>query len=244
MRRPRGFTLLEIMVAITIVSIVVMFVYQILQNSVRGQDMLRTDLRSPKIQNAILAQIVRDFRYLYWDGFSGNTGFFGRRRDVGGKRGDVIDFVTCRPSRTAQMHDDTAPDDVASAITEVGYACRVNEENSDWLELWRREDWAVDDDPLKGGKYSLVYDKIRKFSLLYFPIPEENVDGQGQEEWDSRAKAKLPYAIVLEIEFDVEEPTDRKGEDAAERISRIIILKAAYNVRPPDPPGQGTPNPN
>ncbi len=243
-RLRRGFTLLEVMVSLTVMAVVVMFIYQVLQNSVRGQDMVREGLRTPKIQNAILGQIFRDFRYIYWDGFTGNTGFVGRSREAGGKEADAVDFVTCRPSRTAHLEDETARDNMPSPITEVGYACRVNDENPDYLELWRREDWFVDDDPVRGGKYTLIYDRIRRFSLLYFPIPEENVDAKGLEEWDSRAKGKLPYAIVLEIEFDVDDPAAKsaKTDDTTERITRIIILKNAYNVAPATPPGQGQGN--
>lgn len=232
-RRSRGFTLLEVVVAITVVAIVVTFVYQILQNSVRGQTMVREGLRVPKIQNAILGQIFKDFRYLYWDGFTGDTGFIGKHHKVGGMDADSIHFVTARPSRGVGGEDDDRRDRIPSPITEVGYALRQNEEDSDFLELWRREDWFVDDNPVRGGKYMLIYDKITTFHLQYFPIPEENVSGEGVDEWDTRVKKRLPYAIVLDIKFEVEskEERDRRDrEEEVERIRRIIVLKNAYNV--------------
>jgi len=242
MRRPprrHGFTLLEVMVAMTVLTVVVSFVYQVLQNSVRGQEMVREGLRAPKIQNAILGQIFKDFRYLYWDGFTGDTGFIGESSMVGGKDADHVDFVTSRPSRLAQLEEERADDPIPSPLTEVGYALRVSDENSDYLELYRREDWFVDDNPVRGGKYTLVYEKILKFDLLYFPIPEENVDGKGLKDWDTRVKKKLPYAIVLEIEFVAEEPVEGSvDEEEPERISRIIVLKGAYNVAPQKAPGQ------
>lgn len=236
----RGFTLLEVMVATTVLTVVVMFIYQVLQNSVRGQNMVREGLREPKITNAILGQIFRDFRYLYWDGLKGNGGFVGRNRDVSGKEADSIDFVTARPSRTAHTFDEAARDEIPSPVTEVGYALRPNDENPEWLELWRREDWYVDDDPTGGGKYSRIYDKITRFNLQYFPTPEdpESASGKGFEEWDTRAKGKLPYAIVLTLEFDVEEQGPERDDVERETITRIIILKGAYNVKPPKPPGQ------
>jgi prepilin-type N-terminal cleavage/methylation domain-containing protein len=239
--RRRGFTLLEVMVALTVLTVVVMFIYQVLQNSVRGQAMVREGLREPKVKNAILGQIFRDFRYLYWDGLAGNAGFVGTDRSVAGKEADSVDFVTARPSRGAHMEDEQARDQIPSPLTEVGYALRPNDENSDWLELWRREDWYVDGEPTKGGKYTLVYDKITRFNLQYFPIPEKNTDDKGLEEWNSAAKGELPYAIVLELEFDVEERNPDLEDLERETVSRIIILKAAYNVEPPAPPGQGNP---
>ena len=242
-RNPRGFTLLEVIVALLVLSVVVSFVYQVLQNSVRGQDMVREGLRTPKVQNAILGQIFKDFRYLYWDGFTGNTGFIGESGMVGGKDADHVDFVTSRPSRMAQLDEERVQDPVPSPLTEVGYALRVSDENSDYLELYRREDWFVDDNPVRGGKYTLVYDKVTKFDLLYFPIPEENLDGKGRKDWDTRVQGKLPYAIVLEISFDAEEHEGEEIEETEEHISRIIVLKGAYNVAPQSAPGQGEPKP-
>ena len=245
-RGDRGFTLLEVMMALAVLGMVVMSVYQVLQNQVRGQDMVREGLRRPKIQNAILGQILRDFRYLHFDGsLVGDAGFIGKNKEVGGKDADIIDFVTARPSRNAHIHDDGARDDIPSPLTEVGYALRMNDENSDWLELWRREDWFVDSDPTKGGKYTLVYDKITKFDLVYFPIRIENETGKALDEWDTRAKnGRLPYAVVLDLKFDVAERGPDADEDELEDelIRRIIILKGAYNVEPDSeaerPPGQ------
>lgn len=239
-RGPRGgFTLLEVMVALTVLGVVVMFVYQVLQNSVRGQDMVREGLRAPKIQNAILGQILKDFRYLYWDGFSGDTGLVGKNHEVHGMDADVIDFVTARPSRAAQADEDALRDAPPSPITEVGYALRANDENSDYLELYRREDWFIDDNPVRGGKYTLLYNKITKFSLQYFDIPEQNVDGKPLDEWDTRVKKKLPYAVVLEISLDVDEPSENdRRDESQEHISRIILLKGAYNVARKPPAGQ------
>jgi prepilin-type N-terminal cleavage/methylation domain-containing protein len=235
-RRARGFTLLEVMVALTVVAVVVAFVYQILQNSVRGQDMVRNGLRAPKIQNAILGQIFRDFRYLYWDGFVADTGFVGRRRQVSGKDADSVDFVTARPSRAARSEDTRDP--VPSPLTEVGYALRPNPDNPDLLELWRREDWFVDEDPVRGGQYTRVYDKITSFHLTYYPTPEENTDDKGSDEWDSRLRNKLPYAIILEVSFVVDTPDGGQTEESEEFIFRILTLKGAYSVKRKSPTGQ------
>ena len=113
----------------------------------------------------------------------------------------------------------------------------------EYAYLRTADNWFVDDNPVRGGKYTLIYDKITKFDLLYFPIPEENVDGKGLKDWDTRVKKKLPYAIVLEIGFDAEEHKGDAIEESEEHISRIIVLKGAYNVAPQSAPGQGNPAP-
>jgi hypothetical protein len=125
-------------------------------------------------------------------------------------------------------------EDRESPLTEVGYACRLNERYSQWLELYRREDYFVDSKPTEGGFYSLVYDKIRTFRLRYFPIPEEHYgkdNESGLEDWDSAQKKGIPYAILLTVEYDVSEAEDGEYEpDTIDPIVRIILLRGGYNV--------------
>jgi prepilin-type N-terminal cleavage/methylation domain-containing protein len=227
-RRPEaGFTLLEITVAATVLALVVAFVYSLLGNTVRGTDMVRKGLESPKVQNAILGQIFRDFRYIWWPDFAGNGGFVGANRSVGGKDADKVDFVSARRTRLARLEESGDKDPGESPLSEVGYAVRSNDEHGEWLELWRREDFFVDDNPTEGGIYSLVYDKIRKFDLVYYPNPKELTGDKGLDEWDSRVRRGIPYAIIVQIDFDVGEPPGR-GEQAADphKIVRIILLRA------------------
>jgi prepilin-type N-terminal cleavage/methylation domain-containing protein len=225
--RSAGFTLIELTVAITVLATVVAFVYQILQNSVRGQDLVRVGLKAPKVQNALLSQILRDFRYLYWTDFTGGAGFLGQSRTVASRDGDRVDFVTARRTRIARPDEGEASHDIgASPLAEVGYACRANEQHGEWITLWRREDFFVDDDPTAGGVYTMVYDRIRTFSLDYFPNPREHREAERTDEWNSAIRKQLPYAVIVRIEFDVEDPPAR-GEPPREphKITRIVLLR-------------------
>ena len=228
MRRTRGFTLIEITVALTILAILVVLLFQVQAGMVRGREMLQDEgLQKPKVANALLGQIMKDLRYLYWGGLGGDAGFLGRSRSLAGKDADRIDFVTARTTRTLPLEEEgRAEDRKESPLTEVGYACRQSD-NSKYLELYRREDPYVDDDPTDGGQYTQIYDKILEFDLRYFPIPEETLKErtEGDEEWDSRLRHKIPYAIILKINFDVDDQSQEKVEKDPERIYRIILLK-------------------
>ena len=160
--------------------------------------------------------------------------------------GPALSTVSTKSSPSGRRTDD----DRESYLTEVGYACRPHPSHGQWLELWRREDYFVDSKPTEGGFYTLVYDKIRNFRLRFFPIPEEATEKQGLEEWDSAQKKGIPYAILLKIEFDVNEPDE--GEtyepDDIDPIHRIILLRGGYSVEwggktPSTPAGPGTPPP-
>jgi prepilin-type N-terminal cleavage/methylation domain-containing protein len=246
-RRERGFTLIELTIAIAMLAVVMALMYQVIGGTIQGRNMVQEDLRKPKVANSILGQVFKDFRYIYWGGLVGDAGFRGKARNINGMDADRVAFITARRTRTVGAEDDgqRSREDRESPLTEVGYACRAHEQNGDWLELWRREDYFVDAKPTEGGYYTLVYDKIRNFRLRYFPIPEEHFDNkEGLEDWDSAQKHGIPYAILLKIEFDIEE-TDESDPEASEEIDpihRIILLRGGYNEpwTKPEAPQQPT----
>ncbi len=247
--RARGFTLLELVISIALLSTIMVLMYQSLGQTIETRNMVYDELQGPKVANAILAQIFKDFRYIYYGGLQGDAGFRGKAIKMAGMDADRVAFITARRTRTVGTEDDgrRTDEDRESYLTEVGYACRPHPTYSQWLELWRREDYFVDSKPTEGGFYSLVYDKIRNFRLRFFPIPEEATEKQGLEEWDSAQKKGIPYAILLKIEFDVNEPEE--GEtyepDEIDPIHRIILLRGGYSVEwggtgPSAPTGPGT----
>ena len=229
----RGFTLIELSVAIAILAMMVTFVYEILGNAVREKSDVREALEGPKVANAILDQVFKDFRFLYYRAgqLPGDAGFWGRDRRMGGGDADRVDFLTARTSRVATLEDASGPQPDAP-LAEVGYACRTSDAHPGLLELWRREDYAVDDDPTDGGTYSLVYDRIKSFDLRYYPLPEENTLKDGEAEWDSRLLKKVPYAIILTMHYYLKDVTDLRSKDPPEpqKVLRILLLKPARSL--------------
>jgi prepilin-type N-terminal cleavage/methylation domain-containing protein len=246
-RPAAGFTLIELTITIALLAWIVMLMTQLINDTIRGRDMAYNALRRPKIENAILGQIVQDLRYCWFGGLSGDEGFHGKALTMGGMDADRIAFVTARRTRTVGIEEDGTRrgNEGESPLTEVGYALDMNPENARWLRLWRREDYYVDSRPSEGGRYSLVYDRIRAFRLRYFPIPEElqKAESEGLEEWDSRVKKGVPYGVLLKIEFDTDEvAVDDLTDRPAELIYRLILLRPAYNVPFTGGPG-ATPGP-
>lgn len=238
-RTQGGMTLIEISVAITILATMVGLLVTVISGTVRGRDLAEEELTKPKIANAILSQIYKDFRYNWFGGITGDAGFLGKNGTRGGFDADIVHFVTARRTRIAGSEEGGVrrEDDRPSPLTEVGYALKGNdrEGNGAWLELWRREDYFIDDKPTEGGTYTLVYDKLRRFDLRYFAPPEnQSADDQyGAEDWDSRLKHGVPYAIILRIDFDVLPPEERKdrSDKAEHKLARVILLRNGDSVR-------------
>lgn len=79
---------------------------------------------------------------------------------------------------------------------------RNRDGSADFLELYRREDFLVDDDIEREGNFSMLNDRIISFNLQYYrepdydPIPDDN--------WDSSLEAQLPYCIELFLELEIQ----------------------------------------
>lgn len=238
-RRQAGFTLVEITLALAILGVLVAMALQNMTNTVRGRDMVLDGLRRPKVANALLAQLVKDLRYLWFGGLTGNAGFVGRSGNVGGKDADRLDFLTARPARSVPLDEENRSEDAPqAALAEVGYAFRQRDDGR-YLELWRREDPYVDDDPSTGGRYTLIYDRIVSCNLTYYDRPSETKNKEGLEEWDSRTKKRVPYAIILELTFDAEERDPAKEGEEPEKLVRIFLLKPGGESAVDWPAGTG-----
>jgi len=231
-RAEAGFTLLEISVAVLILALMMTFIYETLFNTIRQRNAQVEGLEGPKIDQAIMDQVMGDLRFVYYRQglLPGDSGFWGRSRQLNGTEADRVDFLTCRTSKLAELEETTQALG-NSPLIEVGYACRQNDANPRWLELWRREDYFVDDDPTDGGRYDLVYDKIRRFDLHYYPPTEDRAENDnGLDEWDTKIQKKLPYAIVVTLYFDVREPISDQPQGM---VRRIVLLTPARSL-PPD----------
>jgi len=101
------------------------------------------------------------------------------------------------------------------------------------MELWRRESYFVDDNPTDGGKYDLVYDKVLSFHLQYYaPTDDRGENEDPLTKWDTKVQKKLPYAIVVQLDYLVHPPTKEKNLAPDGKVKRIILLTPARSVAP------------
>lgn len=231
-RGARGFTLIEVVVAMAILAFTMSAVYQTVSLTHNTREVIESRLEAPKQAAAMLDQVFRDFRYVYYrEGlFPSGAGFDGKSHSLSGRDADRVDFVTARTSRHAELEDAPSSSSKAdSPLTEVGYAVRQGE--GQYLELWRREDYWVDDDPTNGGQYSLITDRLHSFRLRYFPVPEENTDPKGLEAWNTTTTRKLPYAVMLELQYwERPIPEGVREPPKPQKVLRILVLKAGRSL--------------
>jgi hypothetical protein len=74
--------------------------------------------------------------------------------------------------------------EVSSDVCETANRLRRNPDLPDVLELWRRQSFHVDEDPLKDGVYELLHDRVVRFQVRYL----NTLDPQEEElhDWTPR----------------------------------------------------------
>ncbi len=201
-RERSGFTLIELLVTLAIMALVMTALMATLHSTVQARDDAQVEIATVSDGPRILDMIERDLRSIHVYNLKGGDVLRGKSESPGGMRGDRIDFVCCTDSaRRIPGSDEEESDaqDVASDLNEVGYRLRTSSLSSDFLEIWRREDLFVDDQPFEGGTYEKVHERVQKFTITYLDHVGEKA--AEKSDWDMAEEPRLPGAIKIELEL-------------------------------------------
>jgi prepilin-type N-terminal cleavage/methylation domain-containing protein len=198
MHGQRGFTLIEVLLAIAITSTVMITVGTTFHVLLNARDVVDELAESTEAGPRILNLIERDLRGLWTYNVHNNAVFKGTNADVNGREADRMDFLTTTDAVGYVLDLQNQPQ--KPTICEVGYWFKPHPRYREVFEMWRREDPMVDDDLTKGGTFQLVHDRIKSFSVTYYDTL--GFEAQEQFEWDSTIDDRLPKRI--KIEFTIE----------------------------------------
>jgi type II secretion system protein J len=205
-----GFTLVELMLAILILAIMMSIVYGVLVSTVTAARRIEEITASSEIGPAILTRIRADLEsaFLPKDG----EFFLGGKRAGGGADRDRLDFIS---SEVAYGSENDVEEPRFHCINEVGYQVLDSRKDPNAGILYRREDFFIDADPLKGGHLTEMYDRVRSLSFRYF-------DGEEwKPEWSSKAKKSLPKAVEIELKILV---TERDNPAKEQTFKTTVML--------------------
>jgi len=236
-RSAAGFTLVELLVGITLLAVFLAGVYTVAIGTLQAKRMIDETAAIYTAGPEILDLLDRDFRGAYLHGVADLKAMKAQRTSVGGTEVTILDLITTTNSKITKEVDDR---EVRSDITEVGYRLRRNEDFPGMMELYRREQFFFDDEPLKGGDYYLVYDRVRSLVIDFFEQEEEGRTTssisaeEGKEGWDSEDAEGLPRAvrITLELAPPVELGADMETDERFYRFVRWVILPTAFDKAP------------
>jgi len=229
-RAQSGFTLTEVMIATFITTIVMASIYGVLVAIINARERLHEMSLRNHVGPTILSMIDEDLQGLFGFNIYGNEILVGIDKSESGMDADSIDFITTTNS-VAVRNFDRQQEGKHSDVCEVGYHLRPSPTNSDFLELWRRESFYVDDEPLKGGTYTKLYDRIKSFNIEYFEKLGE--DAEPIDEWDAYALQRLPRAIRITISLEVQ-PRQENDQfiSSQEEERRTLTFERVISVPP------------
>lgn len=203
-RRARaGFTLVEVLLTLLIMGMIMVALTQILTAARMSRDTIHNIQETQLAGPAILDLVERDLRGLVVYDTTRSLHFRVKDRVLLGLDADSLDFVATTPTLT-QYYDNERP--LRSAMNEVGYRLRPNTESGDqFLEIWRREQYGVDDDPFEGGSYMFLHERVKSFDVQVWS--EDGPDAEPSEDWGlatSEERIGLPARVEISLTLELQ----------------------------------------
>lgn len=221
MKRKNGFTLIEVLVAVTLLAVISLLIFQAMGSSTASKE--RFEKRETAFRSATLAlnRLTRDLAMavLYSDVELLGVTPSGEQKTksvfIGTNVGDQDKILFETLSHVRYLKDVKE-----SELSEVGYFLEPEEEGEAGLfALKKRESSPPDDEPEKGGTVMTLLEGVKELNFRYYdPVKEEFGD-----EWDSTKSDflnKVPRSV--EVTLVIQDPVD---EEATLQFSTVALLE-------------------
>ncbi len=197
-----GFTLVEVMLTLLIMAGIMVTVTQILTASRTSRDEIHNIQERQLAGPAILARIEQDLRAVFpLDRSSGGV-LRVQNRVLSGFDADTIDLV-CTVDGVMPFREKPHEPFRRADVNEVGYRLRQRPDSDDFLEIYRREGFGVDEDPFEGGRFALLHDRVKSFNVQVYE--QDGPEAEPIEEWSSaESQEYVGIPARLEIELTIE----------------------------------------
>jgi prepilin-type N-terminal cleavage/methylation domain-containing protein len=199
--RRSGFTLIEVLLTLMIMGGIMVTLAQILTAARTSRDTIHNIQETQNAGPAILDFIERDLRGILTYDASRNAQLRVKNRVVFGFDSDSLDFVTTTDSLSIRTENDRF---VRADANEVGYRLRPSPDNDQFLEMYRREGYGVDDKPFEGGNFLFLHDRVKGFDVQCFD--EDGIDAEPIDEWGVQENdehiglpARIEISLTLEL---------------------------------------------
>jgi type II secretion system protein J len=189
----KGFTLLEVLVSMTILVIIMAAVYSAYTTNVEAIQIARQNGEVHQSARIVLDRMTKDLQSALIQVNASSEkiklGLVGEAREINGRRADRINFTTV-------THLPLTEKGPASDLCEIGYL--VNEDTEEnVLVLLRRDDSSVDEDFTEGGSLQEVARNVMEFTLTY----QDSLGGES-DKWNTLeggTEAGLPMLIKVRL---------------------------------------------
>lgn len=211
MRVETGFTLLELLLSITILSLILGAIYGTLNMGSRAWEKGERDIdklqRMRVIMDLLSREIKSTFPYVVTpserDTHKKFYAFEGKR--------DSISFVSTVPLRGGKKGLSWL-----SFWVEEGKGLVVVERDALRTDIFKERNF-IDRDEME-----VLDGHVTRMRFEYYELKRGKEEGEGEwkERWDAEKKGNLPHAVKIELTFEEE----GRGEEEVEEIYRELIV--------------------
>lgn len=211
----RGLTLLEVVIAVSILSLLTLLIYGAFSNLTRSKSKAAELAERHRLGRQVMTRMSRELSEAYLSlHVAPTTNLITRVTAFMGssKRVDFNAFAHRRIMRDAHESDQC----------EISYFVASSRSKPNQLDLVRREQSIIDEYPGKGGVVQVLVDNIESFSLRYL----DPMTGLWTETWDSTQMSGNLNRLPLQVELSLV----LRGGPASEAIrlktkTQLMILQ-------------------
>ena len=220
-----GFTLAEVLLTLMIMGGILVSMTKILTAARTSRDTIHNIQEARLAGPAIMDRIERDLRGMIVYNLPDTAHIKISNRVMLGMDGDSLDFMTTTDSLSTHPEFERF---VRTDINEVGYRLRPSQADDDFLEIYRREDAGIDDEPFRGGTYTFLHDRVKAFDIQVFE--EDGEDAEPIEDWGEDATKEehqrgLPPRIEISLTLELAPRITNERISAVPISKRTVIYK-------------------
>src|SRR5262245_57571903 len=218
--KDKGFTLLEVMVAVVLLAVTAFLVYQSMGSAVGSKERFENRATAYRGATVFLDRLTRELSttVLYSSvemlGVAANGEQLSKSVFSGINNGDQDKLIFDTLSHTRYLKDSKESD-----LAELTYWLDPQEDSNGLYVIKRRDKSPPDAEPGEKGKVTVLLDGVKEFNLRYYdPVKTEYKD-----EWDTTKvdfANRLPRAV--EITLVLQDPGD---EENTLRFQTVALLE-------------------
>ena len=208
-----GFTLIEVLISVAIISVIMVLVWQTTAQSIKGKQKAEKRYQTYHEARVSIDKIVQDI----------SMAFLIKGEAHLGKKQGIAQMKTVFKGEESELNFDSMSNvrlfsnSRQSEECEIGYKVEPDPENHDWLKLMRRQAKNIDDKPEDGGDWLELITRVKRFQLEYY-------DGQKfewQSSWNSENTEGGTLPRAVRVTLALEDFRDPKEEMVFQTIAFV-----------------------
>jgi general secretion pathway protein J len=212
----RGFTLLEIMLAVAVLSLVGTMIYSGFAQTALNKARIEQDVDHSRVIHMTLDRMARELTMAFVSTHVNpsldlrvvETAFIGK--DNG--KDDRIDFTSFSHRRLYRNARESDQNEISYFVTE-------HPDDPGALVLARREQNRIDQDPRRGGKSQILVENVEEFNVEYFdPLLSDWV-----QTWNTEDMLAQPNRLPTQVRIRLSVKDPRHRGDTQTFGTRVTI---------------------